>query len=157
MRHLIDYESRQTLSVPTTPATWDILGEYEYAVGNHQNISIDAPAPEFFGQAPGNLHWNGRNGWTDTTTEQLIAILRHTVNSSENELLIDAAWLEAWLTAEQKSLIWIENTGKDIYRSMGRGDTHPGALTRSHVHSWTPGSAQQTAAPGWQRIPARGE
>jgi hypothetical protein len=156
-RHIINHERSQPLSVPTLPASWDILGEYEYATGNHVTISIDAPAPEFFGPAPGNLNWNGRNGWTDITTGQLVAVLRHTVNSSQNELLIDAAWLENWLTTEQKSLIWVENTGKDVYRGMGNGKTHPGALTRSHVHSWTPGSTKQTAAPGWQRIPARGE
>lgn len=157
MLHIIDHESIQPLSVPTSPASWDILGEYEYATGNHATISIKAPAPEFFGPGPGDLHWNGRNGWTATTTGQLVAVLRHTVNASQNELLIDATWLENWLTAEQKSLIWIENTGKDVYRGMGSGKTHPGALTRSHVHSWTPGSTRQTGAPGWQRIPARGE
>ncbi|MAS53336.1 MAG: hypothetical protein CMJ44_01680 [Pimelobacter sp.] len=157
MRHIINHERSEPVSVLTTPASWDILGEYEYATGNHVTISIDAPAPEFFGPAPGNLHWNGRNGWTDTTTGQLVAVLRHTVNTSQNELLLDAAWLENWLTTEQKSLIWVENTGKDVYRGMGSGKTHPGALTRSQVHSWTPGSTKQTAAPGWQRIPARGE
>ena len=115
----------QPVSVPTTPASWDILGEYEYATGNHVTISIDAPAPEFFGPAPGNLHWNGRNGWTDTTTGQLVAVLRHTVNTSQNELLLDAAWLENWLTTEQKSLIWVENTGKDVYRGMGSGGPTP--------------------------------
>lgn len=157
MRHRIDHESRQALSVPTTPAYWYILGEYEYAGGNYDSVSIDAPAPELFGPAPGNLHWNGRNGWTDTTTGQLVAVLRHTVRASENEFLIDAGWLETWLTEERKSLIWIENTGKDIYVGMGDGDAHPGALIRSQVHWWTPGSPRQTAAPGWQRIPARGE
>lgn len=94
MLHVIDHESSQPLSVPTTPASWDILGEYEYAVGNHETISIAAPAPEFFGPGRGKLHWNGRNGWTDTTTGQLVAVLRHTVNASQNELLIAAAWLE---------------------------------------------------------------
>ncbi len=157
MRHIIDQENRQALSVPTTPATWDIVGEYEYATGNYQTISIPAPAPELFGPAPGNLHWNGRNAWTDPTTVQTVAILRHTVNAGRNELLIDTAWLENWLIAHQKSMIWVENTGKDVHRGLGHGDTHPGALTRSHVHSWTPGGARQTAAPGWQRIPARGE
>lgn len=157
MRHTIDHESSHPLSVPTSSASWDILVEYEYAAGNHVTISIKAPAPELFGPAPGNLHWNGRNGWTDTTTGQLIAVLRHTVNASQNELAVDATWLENWLTVEQMSLIWIENTGKDVYRGMARGDTSPGALTRSQVHAWTPGSPQQSSAPGWQRIPARGE
>lgn len=156
MRHIIDHERYQALGVPTTPATWDILGEYEYATGNHETISIPAPAPELFGPGPGNLHWNGRNAWADTTTFQTVAIVRHTVNAGQNELLIDTAWLENWLTTHQKSLIWIENTGKDAYRGVGGGRTHPGALTRSHVHSWAPGGARQTAAPGWQRIPARG-
>jgi hypothetical protein len=154
--HVINHESREPLIVPTQPAAWDILGEYEYAPGDHETISLDAPAPEFFGPAPGNLHWNGRSGWTDNTG-QLVVVLRHTVNAGQNELLVDTAWLEQWLTAEQKSLIWVENTGKDVYRGIGGGDTHPGALTRSQVRSWTPGSVTQTTTPGWQRLPARGE
>lgn len=157
MLHVIDHESSQPLTVTTRPASWDILGEYEYAVGNHETISIAAPAPEFFGSVPGKLHWNGCNGWTDATTGQLVAVLRHTVNAGQNELLIDAVWLENWLTDEKKSLIWVENTGKDVRRGMGGGGTHPGALTRSQVHAWTPGSSQQTSAPGWHRIPAREE
>ena len=154
--HVVNHESREPLSVPTQPASWDILGEYEYAPGDHKTISLDAPAPKFFGPAPGNLHWNGRNGWTDNTG-QLIAVLRHTVNVGQNELLIDATWLEQWLTAEQKSLIWIENTGKDVYRGIGGGRTHPGRLSRSQAHFWTPGADPQLAAPGWDRIPASGE
>jgi len=154
--HLVNHESREPLSVPTQPAAWHILGEYEYAPGDHESISLDAPAPEFFGPAPGGLHWNGRNGWTDNTG-QLVSVLRHTVNAGGNELLIEATWLEHWLTGEQKSLIWIENTGKDVYRGMGGGRTHPGRLTRSQVHSWTPGADDQLAAPGWDRIPASGE
>lgn len=157
MRHVIDHESSQPLSVPTTPATCAILGEYEYAGGHHETISIEAPAPEFFGPAPGKLHWNGRNGWTAATTGQLVAVLRHTVNASQNELLIDAAWLENWLTAEHRSMIWVENTGKGVYRGTGGGTAYPGALTRSQVHAWTPGNAVQTTTPGWQRFPARGE
>jgi hypothetical protein len=154
--HVVNHESRGPLSVPTQPGTWHIRGEYEYAPRDHETISLDAPAPEFFGPAPGNLHWNGRNGWTDNTG-QLIAVLRHTVNAGQNELLIDATWLEQWLTGEQKSLIWIENTGKDVYRGMGGEQTHPGRLTRSQVHSWTPGADDQLAVPGWDRIPASGE
>ncbi|WP_124566141.1 hypothetical protein [Rhodococcus sp. KBW08] len=53
----------------------------------------------------GNLRWNGRNGWTDTNTGQLVASLRHTVNAGRNELLIERNWLETWLTTEKKSLI----------------------------------------------------
>ncbi|MFS2282054.1 hypothetical protein V2S04_14670, partial [Microbacterium sp. OR21] len=113
-----------------------------------------APAPEFFGPAPGALHWNGRNGWTDTRG-RLIAVLRHSVNVGQNELLIDADFLQDWLTAERKSLIWVENTGKDVYRQMGWGISHPGALVRSQVRAWTPGQDLRTVAPGWQRIPAR--
>jgi hypothetical protein len=154
--HVVNHESRGPLSVPTQPASWHILGEYEYAPGDHETISLDAPAPELFGPAPGDLQWNGRNGWTDSTGKS-IAILRHTANAGQNELLIDATWLEHWLTAEQKSLIWIENTGKDVYRGMGGGRTHPGRLARSQVHSWTPGTDAQLAAPGWDRVPARGD
>lgn len=156
MLHVIDHESGQPLSAPTTPASWHILGEYEYAGGNYETISIHAPAPKFFGPAPGKLRWNGCDGWTDTAGE-LVAVLRDTVSAGQNELLIDAAWLGNWLIAEEKCLIWIENTGKDVYRGMGAGDTHPGALTRSQVHAWVPGSLQQTSAPGWDRIAARGE
>lgn len=152
--HAINHESPHPLSVPTQPAAWDILGEYEYAPGDYETISLVAPAPEFFGHAPGNLRWNSGNGWTDNSGK-LIAVFRHTVNASQNELLVDAGWLEQWLTAEQKSLIWVENTGKDVYRGVGGGRAHPGALTRSQVHSRTTGSATQTSQPGWQRVPAR--
>ncbi len=154
--HLVNYESDEPLTVPTRPATWHILGEYEFAPGNQETISLDAPAPEFFGPGPGNLHWNGRDGWTDNTG-RLIASVRHTANTGQNELLIDATWLKEWLTAEQKSLVWVENTGKDAYRGFGGGRTHPGRLTRSLVHSWTPGSIASTSAPGWGHIPANGE
>ena len=154
--HVVNHESHEPLNVPTQPAAWHILGEYEYAPGDHETISLDAPAPEFFGPAPGNLHWNGRDGWTDNTGK-LIAALRQTVNAGQNELLIDATWLEERLTAEQKSLIWVENTGKDVYRGFGGGRTHPGRLTRSQVHSWTPGGVALTSAPGWDHIPPSGE
>jgi hypothetical protein len=111
------------------------------------------PAPEFFGPAPGELRWNGRNGWTDHTG-QLVAIVRHAVNAGRNELLVDADWLERWLTVEQKSLIWVENTGKDAYGDRGGRGSHPGRLVRSQVRSWTPGGSMQTAALGWDRIAA---
>lgn len=152
--HAVEHEWTYPLSVPTRPAVWELLGENEYAPGNLQTISFDAPAPEFFGTAPGNLRWNGRNGWTDPT-DRLIAVLRHSVSVGQNELLIDADWLHEWLYAEQKSLIWVENTGKDVYRELGWGDTYPGALVRSQGRAWTPGSGPQTISPGWQRIPAR--
>lgn len=154
MIHVINHESRPPLSVATQPAAWDILGEYEYAPGDYETISLVAPAPEFFGHTPGNLHWNGRNGWTDNASK-LIAVLRHTVNASHNELLVDAGWLDQWLTAERKSLIWVENTGKDVYREYGGSSEYPGALTRSQVRSHTPGSTTQTLRPGWHHIPAR--
>ncbi|AII11476.1 ATP-binding protein [Rhodococcus opacus] len=157
MIHTISHDPIQPLHVPQ-PASWHITGDYEYATGDYETISVDAPAPEFFGTAPGNLRWNGRNGWTDTTTGQLVAVLRHTVNASQNELLVDRAWLENWLTTAKKSLIWIENTGKQVLLGIGAaGGTHPGELTRSQVHAWTPGSAVRTTTPGWQRFPARSE
>jgi len=149
MRH----EWTEPLTVPTQPAAWRLLGEYGYAPGDQNTISLYMPAPEFFGLAPGELHWNGRNGWTDDTG-QLVATVRHAVNVGQNELLVDAEWLERWLTAEQKSLAWVENTGKDVYRDFGGGGNHPGKLTRSQVRSWTPGGSMQTAAPGWYRIAA---
>lgn len=157
MIHNVSNEPKP-LSVPTRPASWHILGEYEYAPGNYETISVDVPAPEFFGPAPGNLRWNGRNGWTDTNIGQLVASLGHTVNAGRNELLIERTWLETWLTTEKKSLIWIENTGRDVSRDVGAARaSHPGELTRSQVHAWTPGSAVHTTTPGWQRFPARGE
>lgn len=151
---VVEHEWTDPLSVPTRPAVWELLGENEYAPGNLETISFDAPAPEFFGPAPGTLHWNGRNGWTDTSG-RLIAVLRHSVNVGQNELLIDADFLQVWLTTERKSLIWVENTGKDVYREMGWGTSHPGALVRSQVRAWTPGQDLRTVTPGWQRIPAR--
>lgn len=156
--HAINHETIRPLRVPSKPASWHLLGEYEYATGDHETISIDAPAPEFFGSAPGNLRWNGRNGWTDATTGRLTAALRHTVNAGQNELLFERAWLETWLTAKKKSLIWIENTGRDVLRDVSKGRTnHPGELTRSQICAWRPGSFIQTAAAGWQRFPARGD
>ncbi|WP_166998617.1 NACHT domain-containing protein [Paramicrobacterium fandaimingii] len=150
---VVEYEWTDPISVPTRPAVWELLGENEYAPGNLETISFDAPAPEFFGPAPGALHWNGRNGWTDASG-RLIAVLRHSVSVGQNELLIDADFLRDWLTTERKSLIWVENTGKDVYREMGWGASHPGALVRSQVRAWTPGQNLRTVSPGWQRIPA---
>jgi hypothetical protein len=151
---VVEHEWTDPLSVPTRPAVWELLGANEYAPGNLETISFDAPAPEFFGAAPGALHWNGRAGWTDASG-RLIAVLRHSVNVGQNELLINSDFLRDWLTAEQKSLIWIENTGKDVYQDMGWSRSHPGALVRSQVRAWTPLQELQTVKPGWQRIPAR--
>ncbi|WP_285581343.1 hypothetical protein [Herbidospora sp. NBRC 101105] len=151
--NLIRHERHEPLSVPTQPASWQLHGEYEYAPGNQKGFSLYMPAPEFFRVAPGELHWNGRNGWSDDAG-QLIATLRHTGNVGQNELLVDAEWLERWLTAEQRSLIWVENTGKDVYRAVGRRGSDPGRLTRSQVRSWIPGGSPQTATPGWYRIAA---
>jgi hypothetical protein len=150
---VMEHEWTDPLSVPSRPAVWELLGENEYAPGNLETISFDAPAPEFFGPTPGALHWNGRNGWTDTSG-RLIAVLRHSVNVGQNELLIDTDFLQDWLTAERMSLIWVENTGKDVYREIGWGTSHPGALVRSQVRAWTPGQDLRTVSPGWQRIPA---
>ena len=152
--YVVNYESRDSLSVPTKPAAWDILGEYEYAAGGYDTVSLTAPAPEFFGPAPGNLRWDGRKGWV-SDTGGLVAVLRHTINTAENELLIDRDWLDQWLTANQKSILWVENTGKDVYRELGRGGAYPGALTRSRVLSLTPGAPVQASTPGWQRVPGR--
>jgi hypothetical protein len=150
----VDHERADPISIPTRPAVWELLGENEYAPGNLETISFDAPAPEFFGPAPGTLRWNGRNGWADPT-DRLVAVLRHSVNLGQNELLIDSNWLQKWLAAEDKSLIWVENTGKDAYRELGRSKAYPGALVRSQVRAWTPGIDLRTITPGWQRIPAR--
>jgi len=150
----VDYEWMDPLSVPTRSAVWELLGENEYAPGDLETLSFVAPAPEFFGPAPGILHWNGRNGWIDTSG-RLIAVLRHSVNVGQNELLIETEFLQAWLTAERKSLIWVENTGKDVYQEIGWSTSYPGALVRSQVRAWTPGQKLYTVSPGWQRIPAR--
>ncbi|MEU9867834.1 hypothetical protein AB0C87_08300 [Actinomadura sp. NPDC048021] len=151
--HMMRHEWTEPLTVPTQPAAWRLLGEYEYAPGDQNTISLYMPAPEFFGLAPGELRWNGRNGWTDQTS-QVVATVRHAGKLGQNELLVDAEWLERWLIAEQKSIIWVENTGKDVYRDLGSGDNHPGRLARSQVRSWTPGENMQTAAPGWYRLAA---
>lgn len=150
---VMEHEWTDPLGVPTRPAVWELLGENEYAPGNLETISFNAPAPEFFGPAPGTLHWNGRNGWIDANG-LLIAVLRHSVNVSQNELLVDAEFLRDWLTAERKSLIWVENTGKDVYREICGSRSYPGALVRSQVRAWTPGQDLRTVSPGWQRIPA---
>lgn len=152
--HVKRHEWTEPLTVPSQPVAWHLLGEYEYAPSGQDIISLDMPAPVFFGPAPGELHWNGRNGWTDHTG-RLVATVRHTVNAGQNELLAEANWLERWLTAKRKSLIWIENTGKDAYGDLSTGgSSHPGRLTRSQVRFWTPGGNIQTAAPGWDRTAA---
>ena len=112
------------------------------------------PAPEFFGVPPGQLRWNGGNGWTDQTGLQ-VATVRHVGNGGMNELLVDTDWLERWLAAQQKSLVWVENSGKDVYGGLGDDNGFPGRHTRSQVHSWSPGEDLQTAEPGWNQIPAR--
>ncbi|MCX0270033.1 hypothetical protein NLM24_04775 [Nocardia zapadnayensis] len=150
---VICHEWTEPLTVSTQPAAWHLLGEYEYAPGDQNIISLDMPAPVFFGPVPGELRWNGRNGWSDNTG-QLVATVRHTVNAGQNELLADANWLTRWLTAQQKSLIWIETTEKARYGGPGAGGSHPGMLTRSQVRFWTPGASTQTAEPGWFRIVA---
>ena len=152
--HDVEHERTDPLSTPIRSAVWELLGEYEYAPDNMTSISFDAPAPEFFGTTPGNLHWNGSNGWADLNG-RMVAILRHSVNESDNELLVDAEFLQAWLTSERKSLIWIQKTGKDVLGRVGWGASYPGALVRSLVSAWTPGSDVITVAPGWQRVPAR--
>lgn len=152
--HVIRHEWTEPLAVPTRPAAWRILGEYEYAPGDQETISLDVPAPEFFGPAPGELRWNGRNGWIDARGH-LVAAVRHTVRAGQNELLLDADWLTQWLSAEQKSLVWVEITGKDAYRESSGRRSHPGRLTRSQVRYWTPGGTLLVAAPGWYRIEAR--
>ncbi|TRW47426.1 ATP-binding protein [Georgenia yuyongxinii] len=154
--HVIDHEWRESLSVPTLPAAWHISSEYGYAPDELHTISLDVPAPDIFGPVPGDLHWNGRNGWADNDG-QLVAVVRHTANAGRNELLVAADWIEQWLTVEMKSLIWVQNTGKEVYRGFGASRTSPGALSRSLVQSWTPGSDVQPATPGWYRLPANGE
>jgi hypothetical protein len=151
--HAMRPEGTEPLSVAAQRAAWRLLGEYGYAPGDQKTISLDMPAPEFFGLAPGELHWSGRNGWTDHTG-QLVMTVRHTNNAGQNELLADANWLEQWLTAEQKSLIWVENTGKDAFGGSGGSGSYPERLERTQVRSWTPGGSMQTAATGWDRIPA---
>jgi hypothetical protein len=131
--HVIRHERTEPLVVPAQPAAWRLLGEYGYAPGDQETISLDMPAPEFFGLVPGELHWNGRNGWTDDTG-QLVVTIRYTVNGRGNELLVDADWLERWLTAARKSLIWVEITEKNVYwfgchgQSPGKVDPIAGAV-----------------------------
>ena len=93
MLHVIDHESSQPLSVPTTPAAWDILGEYGYARGTTK------PSPSTYllpsSSAPGAASSTGTAVTAGPNhTGQLVAVLRHTVNAGQNELLIAAAWLE---------------------------------------------------------------
>lgn len=61
---------------------------------------------------------------------------------------MDADFLEDWLTAERKSLIWVENTRKDVFREMGWRTSYPGALVRSQVRAWSPGQDLRTVSPG---------
>lgn len=151
--HEIDHYGPGPLSVPTQPAAWRLLGEYGYAPGDQETISLDLPAPDFFGPAPGDLRWNGRNGWNNHSG-RLVATVRHTINTGQNELLVDAEWLHQLLTVQRKSLIWVENTGKDAFHRSGGEGHHPGTLARSQIRFWTPDGNVQTAEPGWYRIAA---
>lgn len=151
--HLVRHEWTEPLSVVSRRATWDFLGEHEYAPDELKTISLDVPAPEFFGSAPGGLRWNGRNGWVEETGLQ-VATVRH-VGRGQNELLMDTDWLGRWLTAERMSLVLIENSAKEAYGGIGDASNYPGRHTRSQVHSWTPGEDLRTATPGWNHTGAR--
>jgi len=152
--HVVEHEWTDPLSVPTRPAVWELLGENEYAPGNLETISFDVPASVFFGSVPGSLQWNGRNGWKDAKG-RLVAVLRHSDRAGQNELLMDEDFLRDWLITERMSLIWVENTGKDVYQDLDGSTYYPGALVRSQVRAWTPGQDLRTVAPGWQRYPSR--
>lgn len=152
--HVMRHEWAEPLTVSSQPAAVQLRGEYEYPPRGKNAICVYVPAPEFFGHPPGELRWNGCNGWTDITG-QLVAIVRHVINLGKNELIIDAEWLERWLTLEKKSLIWVESTGKEMFGDFDGEDGHPGRLVRYQVRSWAPGEIMQTAAPGWDRIAAR--
>lgn len=152
--HVIDHERTQRLSAPTSPANCDLLGEYEYAPDELSKVSLDAPGREFFGPAPGALRWEGRSGWVDESG-QVIAQARHVQGDRHNELLIDAAWLDQWLSDHDMALVWLELTGKDVYGGLRLSRSTPGRLMRTLARSSIANGSIGRAEPGYTRVPAR--
>ena len=151
----VDQDDRQLFSVPTAPATYDLLGEYEYAPDDLDGISLAAPAPVMFGSAPGTLRWDGQSSWA--SSDRLIIASAPHVPGSRKELTIDGAWLTDWLQANALDVIWVEAIGKDVHTGRRDGSYTPGRLMRTRVRYRAPEVTSRTSNPGtsaWTRVTA---
>ncbi|MFD7625016.1 hypothetical protein ACFV7Q_03025 [Streptomyces sp. NPDC059851] len=148
--HVMNHEYRHPFAVPTERASYEILGEYEYA-GTMETISLDAPAPKIFGSSVGSLRWDGQANWTDTAGG-VVASVRKVTGGGQNELVMDRKWLDDWLCATNMAMVWLETSGKDVY--TGGLDYSPGRLLRTRVRYRSPEGAAQLD-PVYERVPPR--
>ncbi|PZT79613.1 hypothetical protein [Streptomyces sp. AC1-42T] len=148
--HVMNHEYRHPFAVPTERASYEILGEYEYA-GTMETISLDAPAPKIFGSSVGSLRWDGQANWTDTAGG-VVASVRKVTGGGQNELVMDRKWLDDWLRATNMAMVWLETSGKDVY--TGGLDYSPGRLLRTRVRYRSPEGAAQLD-PVYERVPPR--
>ena len=149
----VDQDDRQLFSVPTAPATYDLLGEYEYAPDDLDGISLAAPAPVMFGSAPGTLRWDGQSSWA--SSDGLIIASAPHVPGSRKELTIDRTWLTDWLQANALDVIWVEAIGKDVHTGRRDGSYTPGRLMRTRVRYRDPAGHITHLEPGYFRLGAR--
>ncbi|MEU3747219.1 MULTISPECIES: hypothetical protein [Streptomyces] len=154
--HVRAHEHEEPFSVVTLPTTFALLGEYEYSPTSQ--ISLIAPSPRLFGPAPGQLRWDGARTWRDAAG-QSIATVRKVFGGGQNELLIDRAWLDAWLGDQDMTLVWLELLGKDILRTS-LNDESPGRLVRSQARYRTDDGQVDFLPSSYDRIepwPSNGE
>ena len=149
----VDQDDRQLFSVPTAPATYDLLGEYEYAPDDLDGISLAAPAPVMFGPTPGALRWDGQSSWV--SSDGLVIASAPHVPGSRKELTIDRAWLTDWLQANALDIIWVEAIGKDVHTGRRNGSYTPGRLMRTRVRYRDPAGHITHLEPGYYRLDAR--
>ncbi|MFF2438850.1 hypothetical protein ACFVU4_32640 [Streptomyces sp. NPDC058107] len=149
--HVIAHETTQEFAVATRVPTRRIVGEY--STSPEPSPSLVMLGPEFFGPAPGALHWDGRHVWRDSRNMP-VAFVRQVIAGGQNELRVDAAWLNRWLAERDETLVWLEGTGKDILRSRPGRDS-PGRLLRSRVHYQTEDGRFTHLPPVFDRVPPR--
>lgn len=151
-QHVIDHEATQMFSVPTIRASYDIVGEYEYAPEDLDPVSLDGPAPQMFGASPGTVRWDGCSGWVDNSGRVIAQNRRALGSSGNNELTVDRAWLDGWLLSNGLAVVWIEMAGKDVYSE--HRDYSPGRLLSTRVrHGGGEGMTQLDRV--FERVPPR--
>lgn len=151
-QHLSQHLRQETFSVPTWLASRALLGEYEYS--DSPNLYFRAPAPELFGPAPGSLRWDGRSSWL-TTDGQVIATARSIFAGGQDELTMDRAWLDDWLSTNVLKIVWLETTDKDVVRDRLAGA--PGRLLRTRVRYRGEDGLTAQLEPVFERILPRSE
>jgi hypothetical protein len=149
--HVIAHEMTQDFSVATRVPTRRIIGEYTTSPG--PSPSVVMLAPEFFGPAPGSLHWDGRRVWRDPDGAP-VAFVHHVFAGGENQLTVNAAWLDKWLAERDETIVWLEGTAKDISRDRPSRDS-PGRLLRSRVHYRTEDGGFAHLPPVFNQVPPR--